>query len=142
MTTRVTTKSTSKILINSAFQLILSAREQAVRQTNSLLLFTYFYLGKLIVEHEQSGNTKASYGKETLKELSNKLTIKFGQGFSVDNLENMRLFYIRYKHKFSTDTISETASRKYFTEIFPLSWSHYVALGRIKNEEERSFYEI
>ncbi|HEY3373023.1 MAG TPA: DUF1016 N-terminal domain-containing protein [Prolixibacteraceae bacterium] len=33
-------------------------------------------------------------------------------------------------------------SRKYFAEIFPLSWSHYVILSRIDNQQERSFYEI
>ena len=43
---------------------------------------------------------------------------------------------------FSHFPISETVSRKSFANIFPLSWSHYVILSKIDNQEERSFYEI
>lgn len=158
----------NKDWIKQAVDLIQAARQQAVRQTNSLMLFTYFHLGKLIVEQEQKGKSKAAYGSELLKQLSVELTEQFGKGFSEDNLENMRSFYLLYRHKFQTFQISETPSRKFsakqkkqtvsapfetgsisetpsrksFGELFPLSWSHYVTLLRIKNEDERSFYEI
>ncbi len=55
---------------------------------------------------------------------------EFGKGFSVDNLENMRKFYSAYSK-------SETVSRK-----LKLSWSHYIFLTRILNQDERNFYEI
>ncbi|CAN5676713.1 PDDEXK nuclease domain-containing protein [soil metagenome] len=163
----------SKILIDIKFlkqavELIQTARQQVVRQTNSLMVFTYFHLGKLIVEQQQSGNVKANYGDEIIKQLSKELTKQFGRGFSEDNLENMRQFYVLYKSKFELFPISETLSRKSktntktqtlpaefkplqisetssrvsFIELFPLSWSHYVTLIRIKDEQERSFYEI
>jgi predicted nuclease of restriction endonuclease-like (RecB) superfamily len=89
---------------------------------------TYFEVGKIIVEHEQEGKEKAEYGKATLKDLSSKLTGEFGKGFSVDNLENMRRFYLTYN--------SETVSRK-----FSLSWSHYVSLIKL-DDLARKFYEI
>ncbi|MFM7153805.1 MAG: YhcG family protein, partial [Bacteroidota bacterium] len=54
----------------------------------------------------------------------------FGRGFSVDNLQNMRQFYLTYSKY-------ETTSRK-----FILSWSHYLKLIRIENADERRFYEI
>jgi len=38
--------------------------------------------------------------------------------------------------------ISEAASRISFATHFPLSWSHYVTLILIKDEQERSFHEI
>ena len=91
---------------------------------------TYFEIGKRIVEEEQKGKSRADYGKALLKNLSIELTKEFGKGFSVDNLENMRRFYLVYSK-------SETVSRK-----FELSWSHYIFLSRIKNEDERNFYEI
>lgn len=170
--------------INQAVELIQAARQQTVRQTNSLMVFTYFHLGKLIVEHEQQGKDKAQYGKETISTLSMYLTKEFGNGFSVSNLEYMRLFYSIFRKKYeqlvisqtpsgkslttkkelksqtmsgksltreksktlsaesSQLSISETASRISFTTQFPLSWSHYVTLIRIKDEQERSFYEI
>ena len=93
------------------------------------MVLTYFQVGKIIVEDEQKGNSKAKYGERTLKELSTKLTTEFGKGFSVQNLENMRNFYRAFG-------ISQTVSRK-----FTLSWSHYVFLSKI-DEDERQFYTI
>ncbi len=154
--------------IKQAVNLIESARQHAVRQTNSIMVFTYFHLGKLIVEQEQQGKAKAKYGEAVIKQLSAELTKQFGKGFSVDNLENMRSFYSLHKHKFQGYEISETLSRKSFKsqktqtpsaelsksaksetlsrisfpEVFPLSWSHYVTLLRVKDSNEHSFYEI
>ena len=89
-----------------------------------------FEVGRYIVEYEQNGKDRAEYGKSILKNLSARLTKRLGKGFSEDNLENMRKFYLCYQ-------ISETPSRK-----FTLSWSHYLKLIRIQNKDERSFYEI
>jgi len=119
----------SKNLFQNIKILLHNARNQVVRAVNSAMVNTYFEIGKLIVEHEQQGQKKAIYGKETLKELSKGLSEEFGKGFSVDNLENMRKFYFTYGK-------SETVSRK-----FELSWSHYVFLMRL-DKRERNFYEI
>jgi predicted nuclease of restriction endonuclease-like (RecB) superfamily len=94
----------------------------------------------MIVENEQGGKEKAKYGEEVLKELSIKLTEEFGKGFSVQNLERMRNFYLCYSisqsAKSDNEKKSSTLSRK-----FSLSWSHYIFLIRLE-EQERSFYEI
>jgi predicted nuclease of restriction endonuclease-like (RecB) superfamily len=129
---------------------------------NVTMVTTYYHIGKLIVEHEQKGSKKAPYGRATLQALSRKLTVSFGRGYSVDNLENMRRFYAAYRpvqamaHKIKTagvsgkKPISETLSRKLtpapeshqITPVFQLNWSHYVFLLRIETAEERKFYEI
>lgn len=119
----------SKNLFQDIKALLHNERSQVVRAINTTMVHTYFEIGKLIVEHEQDGKEKATYGKETLKELSGGLLDEFGKGFSVDNLENMRKFYITYGK-------SETVSRK-----FDLSWSHYVFLMRL-DRRERNFYEL
>jgi predicted nuclease of restriction endonuclease-like (RecB) superfamily len=111
-------------------ELIELARKKVATTVNLAMVHTYFEIGRMIVEDEQQGKTRANYGKHTLKELSKRLADKFGKGFSVDNLQNMRQFYLTY-------SIYETASRK-----FNLSWSHYLILMRIENKEERRFYEI
>lgn len=120
----------SKDLFLKIAELLQAARQSIVRTVNQTMVYTYFEIGRMIVEDAQHGNQKAQYGKQVLKELSKQLTAEFGKGFSADNLENMRKFYLAY-------SISETSSRK-----FNLSWSHYLKLIRIENLQERSFYEI
>jgi predicted nuclease of restriction endonuclease-like (RecB) superfamily len=112
--------------------LIVLARQNVVRAVNQTMVLTYFEIGKMIIEEEQQGQNRAEYGKQTLKELSKKLTQQFGKGFSVENLDRMRFFYKIYQNQ-----ISSTALTK-----FNLSWSHYLLLMRITNENERNFYEI
>ncbi len=90
---------TYHILIKQAVDLIDAAHRQAVRQINSLVVFTYFHLGCLIVEDEQDGRTKAAYGEETIKQLSKELSKKFGNGFSERNLEQIRVFFLAYKNR-------------------------------------------
>jgi len=115
--------------------LLQSARAKVVRSVNQTMVLTYFEIGKMIVEEEQGGKERADYGKAILKGLSTVFSKEFGKGFSVDNLENMRKFYLAYQK-------SETLSRKSESENNILSWSHYLKLMRIEDENERSFYEI
>lgn len=122
-------------LYNQIEQLLSLARRKTFKQVNRTMVYTYFEIGRIIVEHEQGGNERASYGKGLLKSISKRLSKDFGKGFSPDNLENMRKFYSAY-------SISETVSRKFQTPDFQLSWSHYLKLIRITDKEERKFYEI
>jgi prophage maintenance system killer protein len=94
------------------------------------MVYTYYEIGRMIVEEEQNGNKRAAYGKQILKELSKRLTTEFEKGFSQRNLEQMRQFYLTYS---KTQTLSAE---------FNLSWSHYLKLMRIDNEDERRYYQI
>lgn len=111
-------------------QLLHSARSYVASQVNTIMVSTYFEIGKRIVEQEQNGSLRAGYGENVLKELSEKLTQEFGKGFSTVNLRQMRAFYIAYEKQ-------QTVSAK-----FQLSWSHYLKLMRISDVCERKFYEI
>ena len=66
-----------------------------------------------MIEYEQNGSDRADYGLNLLPRLSSDLSSKLGKGFSVDNLESMRLFYLAY----SAVSISETLSRKSHAQI-------------------------
>ncbi|MGH1335884.1 MAG: PDDEXK nuclease domain-containing protein [Aureispira sp.] len=116
-------------------QLIRRSRQSIVQAVNLTMVSTYFKIGGMIVEYEQEGKERAEYGSSLLKKLSEKLSKDFGKGFSVQNLENRRKFYLVYSK-------SQTVSRKTNPPSFALSFSHYLKLIRIKNVEERSFYEI
>ena len=104
-----------------------TARNNVARQVNNELLNTYWNIGRIICEYEQSDSARADYGKQTLRALSKELTKEFGKGFSVSNIQFMRRFYQTYQ-------IQQTASVK-------LSWSHYCELLSISDTDKRSFYE-
>lgn len=141
-------------LVKNISSFLKDARKTSVRVVNTILTATYWEIGRRIVEYEQLGAEKAVYGRQLLQKLSEDLSKTFGKGFSVDNLESMRLFYLAYP----SNKISETLSRKFkpnksetpsrifnpsnFNYNFPLPWSHYVMLiRRVKSEEARRFYE-
>ncbi len=118
--------------------LLLQSKQSVIRTINYAMVHTYFEIGRMIVEEEQQGKERAEYGKQVIKGLSQRLQKEFGKGFSVDNLENMRRFYLVYSN-------SETVFRKSeenTNSLFKLSWSHYLMLIRMDDAAERSFYEI
>lgn len=135
-----------------------TARRAAARSVNALMTATYWEIGRRIVEFEQGGKERAVYRQSVLQRLSADLSTRFGRGFSVDNLEQMRLFYLTYPPARISETLSrkspsgplpensEVVSRKLqldaLASAFPLSWSHYVHLvRRTRSAEEREFYE-
>ena len=157
----------SKDLFSNISALLENARKRVAVAVNQAMVLTYFEICRMIVEDEQKGENRAEYGKALLKGLSLHLTEKFGKGFSEDNLSNMRNFYISYSDKSISETSyrksieekSETMSRISENQIsslpltdlkisqtksvnFNLSWSHYLKLIRIKDLNERKFYEI
>ncbi|HRG76284.1 MAG TPA: PDDEXK nuclease domain-containing protein [Leptospiraceae bacterium] len=123
------------LFYNRVANLLRNAKQLVVHNVNSVMVNTYYLVGKMIVEKEQQGKMRAEYGKELIQKLSKRLKREFGKGFSVDNLENMRRFYIVYSK-------SETVSRKFIeNKNSPLNWSHYQILIRME-KSERQFYEI
>jgi len=140
-------------LIKDISSILETARRTSARAVNKILTATYWEVGRRIVEFEQHGAERAVYGKNLLLNLSSDLTKNFGRGFSVDNLELMRLFFLTFPIKQISETVSrksdlqksETKSRNFMADLnirFQLPWSHYVMLiRRIKSNEARSFYE-
>ena len=125
--------------------LLETARKQAKTAVNTAMVYTYYEIGRRIVEEEQHGENRAAYGQQILQGLSDHLTKAFGKGYSVGNLKNIRQFYM----VFSNDQIGETVFSQFSNlpavstgRKFYLSWSHYLKLMRIKNVDERHFYEI
>lgn len=114
-------------LVQEVRTMLESARQKVAQQVNNELLNTYWSIGRIICEYEQTSPERADYGKQTLKELSKALTKEFGKGFSRSNLQNMRQFYLTFEK-------CQTLSGK-------LSWSHYCELLSISDPDKRSFYE-
>ncbi|MCV9930673.1 PDDEXK nuclease domain-containing protein [Flavobacterium sp. LS1R47] len=144
----------NKVIFQQVVELLQDARQQVLRTVNSTMTLTYFEIGRMIVEEEQSGKDRAKYGKQLLKGLSQQLTKEFGKGFSVENLDRMRKFYQIYSISSSLMTKLENQKTQSVTaqfdkldfqtlsSFFKLTWTHYIFLMRIDDENERRFYEI
>lgn len=120
--------------------LLNESRQRVVQAVNHTMVLTYFEIGRMIVEEEQNGKERADYGSQLLSDLSNSLTQEFGRGFSITNLQQMRMFYNIYSKQQTLSAKSENSES--LSENFKLSWSHYLKLMRIDDELERKFYEI
>jgi hypothetical protein len=97
-------------LLRDITALLEEARRASARTVNVIMTATYWQIGPHIVEHEQAGEHRAGYGDQLIGRLSTDLTRRFRRGFSADNLETMRLFYMAY---LDARRISETPSRKF-----------------------------
>ncbi|HIH31427.1 TPA: DUF1016 domain-containing protein [Candidatus Woesearchaeota archaeon] len=123
------------VLLKNIGSLLERGRRTAAYNINSILIQTYWDIGKSIVEYEQQGSEKAVYGSKLLANLSRDLKQSCFKGFSRSNIYMMRQFYLAYP-KFQTlsGKLSDQQSVK-------LSWSHYVELLIVENDLERGFYE-
>lgn len=124
-------------LFEQISKLIEVSRKRVKTAINTAMVYTYYSIGRYIVEDEQNGDNRATYGKKVLKQLSEKLSAKYGNGWSYSNLRQIRQFYIVYGNL--TDNVCQIQNRP---QKFTLSWSHYLVLMRIENPDERHFYEI
>lgn len=113
-------------LYNDVKNIIQTARENTYQAVNFNMVQAYWNIGRIILEEEQKGKTRAEYGKYLIKELAIKLTRDFGKGFDISNLKNIRKFYITFP---KGDALRHQ-----------LSWTHYRLLIRIENKDVRQFY--
>lgn len=120
--------------------LIEQSRQRVATAINTAMVYTYYEIGRYIVEDEQQGKERAAYGKAVLKELSVKLSQQFGKGWSVENLTAMRKFFLLYSNFVTTG--HENRSQRSRNYQFVLPWTHYQILMRVENASARSFYEI
>ena len=94
-------------------------------QDNSETLYTYWHIGKLIVE-AQGGAKRAKYGDGLINDWGKKLSEKYGKNYDKSNLSKMRKFYMMFP---IVDTLCPQ-----------LNWSHYRYILPLKNINERNYY--
>ncbi len=136
-------------------KLMAEARNKVATAVNTAMVYTYYEIGRYIVEDEQEGEYRAKYGKQVLVELSVRLTEKLGKGWGAEHLRLIRNFYLVYSSPKIQNTVLEiqtnsvnsvyeiqTEKSKQCLPNFTLPWSHYLVLMRVDNPEARSFYEI
>lgn len=156
-------------LFGRVVSIVEQARGNVVRAVNSNMVLAYWLIGREIVQELQGGEERAKYGKQVMANLAKQLTQKYGQGFSVTNLQNFRKFHQAYAQRLpqiqhplgikfglggATPPIQhppgaelEVAQIRHpmgaeLPAFSPqLTWSHYRALMRVESVEARNFYE-
>lgn len=157
------TKDIANVNVDALFErisaLIEESRKKVATAVNIAEVYTKYEIGRHIVEDEQEGKARAAYGKQVLPILSQKLTDKFGSGWSLETLKSARKFYSVYapqaiRSTALTKSDKETGKTNLVNSVdqihiapaephkFVLSWSHYLVLMRIKDDGARSFYEV
>lgn len=127
------------------------ARASAYRTVNVAMVRAYWQVGWLIVEHEQGGHKRATYGEAALEELSRRLMAEFGRGFDVTNLRKMRQFYRMFeirdavrlesgKTKRDAARLASQVQTTRHTARDELSWSHYRLLMQVEDPAAREWY--
>jgi predicted nuclease of restriction endonuclease-like (RecB) superfamily len=107
---------------------ILSSQYEALKAINKELINLYWDIGKNIVQKQG----QFGWGKSVVKNLSQELQKEFVgmKGFSVQNLWNMRQFYLEYYENEKLQTLSRE-----------IGWSHNVIIfQKAKDNLEREFY--
>ena len=145
-----------KDLLKDVSTLLEAGRRGAARSVNTIMVVTYWHVGRRIVEYEQGGRKRAEYGKAVLRQLSIDLVSRFGRGFSERNLLQMRAFYQQWPIPQTLSAESDSREGNLLISLsnlicqpvaaesappFSLPWSHYVRLLSLKKQEARKFYE-
>lgn len=113
-------------LYNNIRQAIERARRKVATTINVAMVEAYWHIGRMIVEEEQAGNERATYGDKLIPRLAEQLSTDFGKGFNSRNLFYMKQFYLSFPK------VNALRSE--------LSWTHYRLLLKVENEKGREFY--
>ncbi len=131
--------------ISRILNILKSSRARALQSVNSVMVSTYWEIGREIVEEEQRGKERAKYGARLIQHLSQRLTEEFGKGHGERKLRDIRQFYLTYKDRTPPIWHKPCAKSKDDQKeqlLMNLSWSHYRLLMRVKRDDIRHFYEV
>lgn len=115
-------------LLNELSQLVEQSQQQVIIQNNSVLILLFWQIGFRINETILQ-NKRAEYGKQIVSTLSTQLKNRYGRNFELRNVRRM----MQFAEQFTDQQIIVTLSRQ-------LSWSHFVELLPINNQEAKLFY--
>ena len=115
-------------LQNNIISLIEKSKESLSVSVNREVVFLYWNIGKMI-KSEIIKSDRAEYGERIVDDLSTSLKLKYGSGYSRQNIFSM----IKFFEVFNNFEIVSTLSRQ-------LSWSHFRELLYLKENLKIEFY--
>ena len=129
MDDKIFDKPTETTLVSDVRNIVERGLQTAFQGVNSVLLHTYWLVGRRIVEEEQHGEKRAAYGKTLLKGLAHHLVPLYGSSYSERNLYSMRQFFLMF------NDIEILNSR-----VQNLTWTHFRKLLRVTDDNARYWY--
>lgn len=123
---------TESAFINDIKKIVEQGRNAAYGALNTIMIETYWNIGRRIVEQEQNGKERAEYGKQLIEMLSVELTRTYGKGFGTRNLWLYKQFYLTFND-----------INILHTRVQNLTWSHIqTTLREWEKEIDRLVYEL
>ena len=109
--------------------IIEQGRHQAYTTVSLVSLITYWNVGRRIVEEEQHGEIRATYGTQLIKNLADELTPIYGKTYSKRNLDYYKKFYILFP---DIEIVN--------TRVHNLDWSHVRRVLSVTSPDARLWY--
>lgn len=119
----------SEHLYKGVSEIIDDAQKRVVIYINAHSSMMFWNVGKYIIE-DLDYQTYSAYGQKILATLSQRLTARYGKGYSYSALTRMMKVARIYNDYEMFATLSQT-----------LSWSHFLELITIEDETKRLFYQ-
>ena len=118
-----------KTLVADVKNIVSDGLKAAYADVSKVMILTYWKVGRRIVEEEQHGEKRAEYGKKLLQMLAEELSKDFADGYSDRDLRNYRQLYLCFNDL-----------EIWYARVPNLTWTHYRALLRVKDEDARYWY--
>ena len=116
-------------LVKDVQTIVENGMRKAYNDVNATTVFTYWKVGRRIVEEEQHGEARAEYGKGLINQLSKELTLIYPKGYSPRDLRNYRQLYLCFNDL-----------EIWYTRVPNLNWSHYRTLLSVTDDDARYWY--
>lgn len=113
----------------NAINIVEQGKGYALASVNQAILSTYWHLGRHIVEEEQNGQHRATYGTELIKSLADVLVVRYGNSYNEKNLRRFRQFYLYFNDL-----------EIWNARVPNLTWTHIRQLLRVDNDKARQWY--
>lgn len=119
----------SDSLVADVRNIIEEGRRHAFAAVGQVAILTYWNVGRRIVEEEQQGYARASYGKGLIPALADRLSTEYGSGYGRRNLAYYRKFFLEFRDP-----------EILHTRVQNLNWSHIRRILSVSNPEAREWY--
>lgn len=115
-------------LVQEIRSLVDQGKKQVTQAVNASIAFTYWHIGNLI-NKDILNHQRAEYGKQVIEGIAQELVKDYGKSFEVKNLRRM----MQFADVFPDIEIVAPLVRQ-------LSWSHFLIIIPIKDEQKRQYY--
>ena len=124
-----TIQTTMSGLINDVRNIVESGLKKAYQNVNAITVFTYWQVGKRIVEEEQRGKKRAEYGAQIINMLSADLCRTYAKGYTPRDLRAYRQFYLCFNDL-----------EIWYSRVPNLTWTHFRTLLSVTSDDARYWY--